>query len=474
LGFTPRLVFSRDGSRLAANGCNDVSFWEIRAATEPIPLPAPADVAGWLRQGRALADQGDSVGAEVAYRRASDLKDGDSSPWIEHAVILWRRGDSRSATDALDRAIGSLPDDPGHWVDLGRLLEHFGWTKGSDRVLAKARSLVDRRLSRAPDDEEAAAILAELLPHPEESGGWTILQPAEMASAAGATLTRLPDRSVLAGGLNPDVDTYTIEAVSTIAAITGLRLEALPDPSLPQFGPGRCPRNGNFVLDEIRLTTIPEPGVSVPVRLAHVAADYSQRGGLRGVAGDLDENATTAWAVWPRFGRPHWAVFETAESFATPAGTRLRVELDFRSGWPQHTLGRFRLSVTDRPFPLFEASLTRIKAEAGRNGLTRLGAACYLLGDWAPAAAVLERAAARPDSSALEGFLLALARHHLGRHDEAESDCDRALARLGSGLPDEATQVVAVEALMMIRGLGVADAESHLLDVAFPADAFAR
>ena len=33
-----------------------------------------------------------------------------------------------------------------------------------------------------------------------------------MTSAEGATLTRLPDGSVLAGGRNPAVDTYTVEA----------------------------------------------------------------------------------------------------------------------------------------------------------------------------------------------------------------------------------------------------------------------
>jgi hypothetical protein len=80
----------------------------------------------------------------------------------------------------------------------------------------------------------------------------------------------------------------------------------------------------------------------------------------------------------------------------------------------QHTLSRFRLSVTNRPFPLFEPSLMRIKADRERNGLVRLGAACGLDGDWASAVAVLERAAVRPEGSALDSFLLALARHHPG------------------------------------------------------------
>ncbi len=65
---------------------------------------------------------------------------------------------------------------------------------------------------------------------------------------------------------------------------------------------------------------------------------------------------------------------------------------------PYHALGRFRLSVTDRPFPLFPPSLQTIKADTKRDGRTRLGAAYVLKGDWTSAAAVLARAAARPDA----------------------------------------------------------------------------
>jgi hypothetical protein len=95
-----------------------------------------------------------------------------------------------------------------------------------------------------------------------------------------------------------------------------------------------------------------------------------------------------------------------------------------------------------------------------------------LLGDWASAAAILGRAAARPNASALDGFVLALARHHLGRTDEARNDCDRALGRLGSDPADEAIHDVAVEAIMTIRGLGVDEAEAVLQDLVFPADPF--
>ena len=269
---------------------------------------------------------------------------------------------------------------------------------------AKARSPCERRLSRTPDDEAVAAALAELLPDADLSPGWTILQPEVMTSAAGATLTRLADGSVLAGGRNPAVDTYTVEAVTPLAGITGLRLEAIPDPSLPHRGSGRDALSGNFHLDAIRLSAAIHRGARLRSRstCARACVDYAdQRPGFSGVSGTLDTDPSTFWSIWPETRRRHWAIFEIDTPIGTSAGTRLRVELACQTASPHSVLGRFRVSVTNRPVPSSELSLMRLKADPMRNGLTRLGAAYCLLGDWASAASVLERAAARPDASAL-------------------------------------------------------------------------
>jgi eukaryotic-like serine/threonine-protein kinase len=476
LGFTPRLTFSKDGSQLAANGVKEVSFWEISAQAGPEPEPAPAQVTGWLRQGRALAGQGDAAGAEAAYARARELDDGDPSPWIEHALSLWRRGESPQARDALDRAVSALPDDPGHWADLGRLLDRFGWMEESETARAKARSLAEQRLSHAPDDEVAITALAEALPDAVVSRGWTVLQPTTMTSVAGVALTRLPDGSVLAGGLNPPVDTYTVEAVTPFAGITGIRLEALADPSLPHRGPGRAD-NGSFLLNGIRLTVVTDPKAAVPVRMSRFCSGVSQYArGLQGVIGLLGTGPKTGRSIGLVQGRAQSAVFQLGKPNETCVGARLRVELDSGDGanFAANTLGRFRLSVTSRPVPFFEASLSRIKADAQRNGLTRLGAAYSLLGDWASAATVLGRNAARSDASALDGFLAALAQHHLGQRAEARSGCDRAVERLRTCIIEDEARNVALEALTAIRDLGIDEAESLLLDAAFPADPFAR
>jgi tetratricopeptide (TPR) repeat protein len=470
------MAFSPDGSRIAGHYgiSHTLNLWDLGPTADLAAEPDAGDLAGWLRRSRALAERGDVEGAEAAYTRARTLEDGDPSPWIEHALALWRRGDPPQARDALDRAMRSLPDDAGRWIDLGRLLARFGRANEAETALAKARSLLEQWLSRAPGDEAAASALAEVLPETGESRRWTILRPAEMTSAGGATLTRLPDGSVLAGGLNPVSDTYAVEAMADLAGITALRLEALPDPSLPHDGPGRHPPSGNFHLDAVRLSAVPQPGDAVPVHLCRAYADFCDpRPGFPGVSGTLDTDTSTFWSIWPRTGQPHCAVFQAADPIGTSAGTRLRVELSSRTEAAHAILGRFRLSVTNRTVPLFGLRLMHLKADRERNGLLRLAAAYSLLGDWASAAAVLERAAARPDAPALDVFLLALAHHHLGRADEARGECDRALARLRTDQDEDETHDVAAEALVTIRGLSFGEAESLLGDAAFPADPFA-
>jgi tetratricopeptide (TPR) repeat protein len=475
-GFTPRIAFSPDGSRIAGHYAigQMLNLWDLGPKAGMAAEPEPGDLAGWLRRSRALAERDDREGAEAAYTRARTLADGDPSPWIEHALALWHRGDPPQARDALDRAMRCLPDDAGRWIDLGRLLERFDRAKEAEAALGKARSILERWLSRAPGDEAAAKDLAEILPNTAESRNWTILAPGVTTSAAGATLTRLPDGSVLAGGLNPARDTYTVEAVTDLVGITALRLEALPDPSLPHHGPGRDPPSGNFHLDEVRMSATCPPGDAAPVPLCQADADFwDPRPGYSGIRGTLDTDTTTFWSIWPRTGQPHCAVFQAADPIGTTAGTRLRVELASRTASTHSILGRFRLSVTNRPVPFFGLRLMHLKADRERNGLERLGAAYSLLGDWASAAAVLERAAARHDGSALDDFLLALAHHHLGRADSARSECDRALTRLRTDADQDATHDVAAEALTTIRGLSIGEAESLLRDAMFPADPFA-
>ena len=77
--------------------------------------------------------------------------------------------------------------------------------------------------------------------------GWAPIEPWEITSPAGASFKKLEDKSVLVGGANADQDTYEITLKTSLRNLTGIRLEALTDDSLPGKGASRS-TNGNFVL----------------------------------------------------------------------------------------------------------------------------------------------------------------------------------------------------------------------------------
>jgi hypothetical protein len=185
---------------------------------------------------------------------------------------------------------------------------------------------------------------------------WHALDGTSATSAGGATLTAQEDGSLLVTGANPDTDTYTISATTELAGITAVRLEALPDASLGGQGPGRTP-HGNYVLSEIELSATSRADATQTCQpaFATALADFAQGAEMREfpAAAAIDGQPQTGWAVAPQFGQPHVAVFELANDLGYAGGTTLVVTLKQDHG-SQHTLGRFRLSVTTaaRPVPL--------------------------------------------------------------------------------------------------------------------------
>jgi hypothetical protein len=182
---------------------------------------------------------------------------------------------------------------------------------------------------------------------------WRTLDAETFVSAAGATLTRQPDGSLLASGQHGPTDVYTITAGAPLRALTAVRLELLPDDSLPQRGPGR-ESNGNLHLSEFQLLVF-ERGANAArrIELKNPTADFNQSGWT--IAQALDGNDKSAWGIYPRVGQPHAAVFELAEPLRTPAGSTLTFVLKQLHGG--HCLGRFRLSLTDADPPTRAAIL---------------------------------------------------------------------------------------------------------------------
>jgi mono/diheme cytochrome c family protein len=183
---------------------------------------------------------------------------------------------------------------------------------------------------------------------------WTVLAPASWMSAGGATLTRLGDNSLLASALNPANDTYTVVLHTHIQGITGLRLEVLPDVSLPHASLGRH-EDGGFVLSRFEVKAAPRgmPRAAQAVALAAARADYAQKG--FGIASVIADKPGSGWAVDAHqdgFRVPRTAYFETKEDVRNESGTTLLVTLRHESKFPEANVGRFRISVTSAPRPV--------------------------------------------------------------------------------------------------------------------------
>ncbi len=114
------------------------------------------------------------------------------------------------------------------------------------------------RLSVTTDDRGAFA--DGLGTGGDVTANWRILGPSTVMATGGATLTIKHDGSVLASGASPAVTVYTVTAATAVTNITGIRIEALEDSTLPALGPGRA-GNGNLVLQEFTVDAVglPDP-----------------------------------------------------------------------------------------------------------------------------------------------------------------------------------------------------------------------
>jgi mono/diheme cytochrome c family protein len=191
---------------------------------------------------------------------------------------------------------------------------------------------------RTPDAAWEAATRKAAADSPREH----VLEVTDFDSSGGATHEVLKDGSVLISGDPPDRDTYTVTAKTTLTGIRGFKLEALTDPSLPGRGPGRGDAaRPNFVLNTFAVTVAKPDGKPATVKLKDAKADFSQANFP--VAGAIDADPKTAWAINPQFGKPHWAVFATDTPLGFDGGTVFTFTLvqDYGAG---RTIGRLRLS----------------------------------------------------------------------------------------------------------------------------------
>lgn len=194
--------------------------------------------------------------------------------------------------------------------------------------------------------------------HAQAPVAWTALRPEKVTSKKLATLTVQDDLSVLATGDKPNNDVYELDLETDLKGITALRLEVLPDPSMPDGGPGRAPlfSVGDFILTEVDLSAQPKDDKAEPRRIAlkDASEDYAEPD--HPAALSIDGQHDTGWSIRGRTGQAHAAVFNLAEPVGDGRGTRLHLTL-FQEGIHQMTIGRFRISATTETRPVRASGL---------------------------------------------------------------------------------------------------------------------
>ncbi|MEA2736585.1 MAG: hypothetical protein QOE14_3036 [Humisphaera sp.] len=179
--------------------------------------------------------------------------------------------------------------------------------------------------------------------------GWIVATPVSAKSTGGATMKTLADSSVLVSGASPDNDVHEIVLRTDLAKVTALRIETLPDDSLPHGGPGRSLDSGNFVLTHVQASAVAlnDDKRTEELGFSTAEATFTQEG--LNVVGVLDSDPKSGWATLKAPDKTKVsAVLRLAQPVGYSGGTELR--LKFHYAWPnnkQHTLGRFRLSLND-------------------------------------------------------------------------------------------------------------------------------
>jgi hypothetical protein len=246
-------------------------------------------------------------------------------------------------------------------------------TRQSKRQAELKELMADgRKKIEAPVPElDSAQIAWQDKWHARLSAGWTTLVPASVASLTsnGPAFKTLEDQSVLAEGANPESDTYEVKVkFNAAASVAALRLEALPDESLPKKGSSRA-ADGVFRLSEFEAEIVTpakpakgskdgdSPADSTtkkeekaaeppkPKKLKFAQAVASAAAASREIDKAIDGKADTGWGVEPSASTdPQTALFTLAEPAAIPKDSELRIRLRYEASKSKRAIGRFRLA----------------------------------------------------------------------------------------------------------------------------------
>ncbi len=148
-------------------------------------------------------------------------------------------------------------------------------TAKMDAIKKEVAGLETKMKSRTPELDAEQRAWEQQAAKPAE---WKTLAPFEIKAQSGITLAAQADGSYLAIGTErPESDVYTLKARTDLRGITALRVEVLPDDSLPAHGPGRAD-NGNAVLTELHLSAGPPDAKPPSGRFVRVTLTKAPQG----------------------------------------------------------------------------------------------------------------------------------------------------------------------------------------------------
>ena len=172
---------------------------------------------------------------------------------------------------------------------------------------------------------------------------WTVIEKPEVKSEGGTIFETLPDQSLRATGPDPANDTRRITFTTGPEPITGIRLEALSDPSFSNRGFARG-HNGNFVLTSFTCEIIGRDGKLYPRKFSEAVASYEQKG--YPVKNAIDTNGRSGWAVNGNTRKENnIAIFQFEKPQEILSGQTVQLTLK-SDAFEHHHIDRLRISIT--------------------------------------------------------------------------------------------------------------------------------
>ncbi len=175
------------------------------------------------------------------------------------------------------------------------------------------------------------------------------LEIEQLTSTGATTFNKQTDGSYRAQAStqqpNKAGETYTLRLGKLPELLTGLRIEAIRDETLPNKGPGRS-SGGNFVVNRVQLQVVDSAGKSLrtlPLARDRVTATFEQTNFKAVDVLNETIDPKRGWAIQGKTGEDQHLQLRTIEPVTLADGERLQLTIDQHYG-SDHALGRLRVT----------------------------------------------------------------------------------------------------------------------------------